>query len=154
MNCESSSVTIPSPKTPIVCVTVTIRPRSAACHGVPRWPTRYAVTIVFPCPGESACAAPQKSATPSEARITSSDRCERPTSCAKPPSATRSGASSAFPVESAGATSGPDAGASRPDAAVTSSGLWSMSFGYARSSWLRLGVVAPTSTSFQPMRSA
>src|ERR671926_51626 len=52
---------MPSAKTPTVCVAVTIRPRSAAWRGVPRWPTRYAVTIVFPCPGESACAAPQKS---------------------------------------------------------------------------------------------
>ena len=40
MNSESASVTSPSANTPAVCVTVTIRPRSSACRGVPREPTR------------------------------------------------------------------------------------------------------------------
>src|SRR5918911_1399219 len=71
MNCDSASVTSPSAKTPIVCVTVTIAPRVAASRGVPRRPIRYAVTIVLPWPGESACAAPQKSAAASEAMTTS-----------------------------------------------------------------------------------
>ena len=71
MNCESASVTSPSANTPTVWVAVTIKPSSAACHGVPRCPTRYAVTIDLPWPGESACAAPQKSAAASEARMTS-----------------------------------------------------------------------------------
>jgi hypothetical protein len=50
--------------------------------------------------------------------------------------------------------SGPGEGATFAVTAVTSSGLESMSFGYARSSSLRLGVRAPTTISFQPMRSA
>ena len=37
---------------------------------------------------------------------------------------------------------------------VVSSGLWRRSFGYARSSSLVLGVSAPTTISFQPIRSA
>ena len=85
--------------------------------------------IVLPCPGESACAAPQKSAAASEARITSRLRCDWPTSEAKPESAIRSGACRLVPLESGGATSAPEPGESSADADVTSSGLSSMSFG-------------------------
>ena len=95
----------------------------------------------------------EKSAAASEARITSALRCERPTSDAKPASATRSGASRLLPVERAGATSGPRPGASVVETEVVSSGLCSRFFGYARSSWLVLGALAPTTISFQPIRS-
>src|SRR3954449_12533580 len=59
--------------------------------------------IVLPCPGESACAAPQKSAAASEARTTSRLRCDWPTSEAKLASAIRSGACRLAPLESGGA---------------------------------------------------
>ena len=72
----------PSAKTPTVWVAVVISPSSAACHGVPRDPTRYAPTIDLPWPGESACAAPQNTASPSEASATSRLRSSRPTSAA------------------------------------------------------------------------
>jgi hypothetical protein len=48
----------------MVCVRVTIPPRKAACFKVPREPTRYAATMVLPCPGVSACAAPKANAMP------------------------------------------------------------------------------------------
>ena len=66
--------------------------------------------IVLPWPGESACAAPQKSAAASEARITSRLRCERPTSEAKPASAIRSGAWSILPLRERGRDVRPAAG--------------------------------------------
>ena len=86
MNSESPSVTKPSAKTPIVCVTVTIPPSSSASRGRPRVPTRYAVTIAFPWPGVSAWAAPQNIATRSASATT-----PKVSSCcsmrrAKPPS--------------------------------------------------------------------
>ena len=60
------------------------------------------MTIDLPCPGESACAAPQNSAAASEASTTQKPRCSRPISFAKPESATRSGAASDAPRESVG----------------------------------------------------
>ena len=45
---EAKSVTRPRAKTPSVCVIVTVKPRNAACAAVPREPTRYAPTTVFP----------------------------------------------------------------------------------------------------------
>src|SRR3954453_21344656 len=136
MNCERPSVTSPSVKTPTVCVAVTISPSSAACHGVPRRPTRYAVTIDFPYPGESACAAPQNSAAASDARTTQKPSCSRPTSCAKPESATRSGACSELPLVSLGG--GAFVGATCACTDVTSRGEESRLFGYARNSSLVL----------------
>ena len=53
----------------MVCVKVTIAPRNAACFNVPREPTRYAATMVLPCPGVSACAAPKPNAIPMAAAI-------------------------------------------------------------------------------------
>ena len=41
-----------------VWANVVTRPRTTACRIVPRSPTRYAATIVFPCPGVKAWAAP------------------------------------------------------------------------------------------------
>ncbi len=80
----------PRANTPAVCVTVTIAPSANACRGRPRVPTRYAATIALPCPGDSACTAPQPNAasrrsnkTPSPAAASpktpvspSSERCE------------------------------------------------------------------------------
>jgi hypothetical protein len=80
-------------------------------------------------------------------------RCLRPISELKPLSATRSGASRVLPLERAGGTSGPRVGLSVVFAEMTSSGLWSMFFGYARSSSLMLCVLAPTTISLQPIRS-
>ena len=45
---EAKSVINPRAKTPMVCVMVTVKPRKAACRGVPREPTRYAPTIALP----------------------------------------------------------------------------------------------------------
>ena len=55
MNSDRPRVTRPRANTPTVWVTVTVRPRMAACCGVPRVPTRYAATIDLPWPGLSAC---------------------------------------------------------------------------------------------------
>ena len=52
--CEAKSVASPKAKTPSVCVMVTVNPKNAACLTVPREPTRYAPTIVLPCPGDIA----------------------------------------------------------------------------------------------------
>ena len=112
MNCDSASVTKPSVKTPIVWVAVTIRPSSTACHGVPRRPTRYAVTTALPCPGESACAAPQKSAAASAASTTQKPSLSRPIRRAKPESATRSGAWRVEPLEQRRRRVGPSPGSS------------------------------------------
>ena len=85
--------------------------------------------------------------------MTSALRCLRPISELKPPSATRSGASRVLPLDSGGGTSGPLVGESVVLTEVTSRGLWSMFFGYARSSSLMLCVCAPTTISLQPIRS-
>ena len=47
----------------MVCVNVTIEPRNNACFSVPRLPTRYAATMVLPCPGDSAWIEPKPKAT-------------------------------------------------------------------------------------------
>ncbi len=57
------SVAIPRANTLTVCVNVTTAPSNSACRNVPRLPTRYAATIVFPWPGENACTAPNPNAT-------------------------------------------------------------------------------------------
>ena len=85
MKRESSRVTKPSAKTPIVCVIVTMPPSRTASTGLPFVPTRYPATIALPCPGVSAWAAPQKAAISSERRITPSERSPRDTSDSKPP---------------------------------------------------------------------
>ena len=84
MNCGQRSVIRPSAKTPMVWVTVTVRPSSTACRGVPRVPTRYAATIVLPWPGLSACAAPQNIASSSASATTPALRSSCAISAAKP----------------------------------------------------------------------
>ena len=64
-----NSVARPSAKTLMVCVNVTIAPRNTACLNVPRDPTRYAATMVLPCPGVNACAAPRTNAAAIPTRI-------------------------------------------------------------------------------------
>jgi len=66
---NKNSVAIPSRNTLMVCVNVTIAPRKAACLSVPRDPTKYAATMVLPCPGVRACAAPNTNAIPNAATI-------------------------------------------------------------------------------------
>jgi hypothetical protein len=54
MKRNRNKVATPSAKTLIVCVNVTMAPKTAACYTVARDPTRYAATIVLPCPGVKA----------------------------------------------------------------------------------------------------
>ena len=84
MYCDSSSVTSPSAKTPIVWVTVTVAPSPNACRAVPRVPIRYAATIALPCPGESACSAPQPNAARSRSSRTPSPEAASPNTPVSP----------------------------------------------------------------------
>src|ERR1700680_3853719 len=66
---KKNKVARPSANTLIVWVSVTIAPRKAACLRVPRDPTRYAATMVLPCPGVSAWAPPRTNAAARPTRI-------------------------------------------------------------------------------------
>ena len=159
MNWESARVTIPMAKTPAVCATVTVPPSMTACRGVPRVPTRYAATSAFPCPGVSACAAPQNAATRRETASTPSDSSPCSMRASKPPPSCAGACASPRPGGAPGDSPGSIAAVARR----TSSGERSRSFGYARSP--RLSLISGTSepatpapsradsvTSRQPMR--
>ena len=51
---NKNKVARPNAKTLIVWVKVTMAPKKAACFKLARDPTKYAATIVLPCPGVKA----------------------------------------------------------------------------------------------------
>ena len=175
---DRNSVTNPNAKTLIVWVNVTIAPRNAACLNDPLEPTRYAATIVFPCPGEKACIAPSPNATARPIRImlklislrlNNSDRKSPRTTV--PPACGAAGIAAATGVgfvTSAGSTFAATTGSASEvhctDAFKTCGEETVASCGYTLNPLLRSSVpalllpsVAPlpeaTTTSFQPARS-
>ena len=163
----------PRRKTPTVCVNVTMPPRKIACRAVPRLPTRYAATNVFPCPGDIACSAPRTKAmpTPMRAMRIGSSRWLRISDNRSPrtrfpdknePGVSRAGA--AVDVESPGAGARPMPGVIRIAMVLRFGSGVSGSLGYLVSAALRSAVKelpsgnskpgsAATTISFHPMRS-
>ena len=156
---REASVTRPSAKTPIVCVTVTISPRQ---HRVPRRAARadqVGGDDRLAVPGrERVRRAPEERDAAARASTKPALRCVADDQAREAASRRRRSrrAASAWPREQRRAARRVVRRDRGRAPSVTSSGLESRSFGYARSSSLRaLERVAPppTTISFQPIRS-